>query len=269
MLTFNWRVTYRSEGPLDVHGAGLGVVLADRSVEVGGEDLPVIPGSSLRGVARTELERLLRSVGRFVCQPPHPDRMCPHVRSGTARPGESGSQGKPVSEAEKQNFAGLTAIGREQLVFCDACRIFGSPWLSSAVWFSELVTAEPVKVATRTSVSVSRWTGSAESERLYSFEFVPAGADRSTLLWVGNVEGRLEEPLAGLLLIALRMVSHLGGQKARGFGRVSLVRIEGHVGPSRPDEPLTEDVSNKLMELGWARLERASAPDAKGGSAHD
>lgn len=161
----------------------------------GGSRVPVIPGSSLRGVTRMALERLARSAGLPVCQGPQPEGMCPHGPAAAAR-----------------------ALAETGQPFCLSCRIFGSPWRETAVYFESLV-PQDVRLDIRASVAISRRLSSAERQRLYTTEVASMGAEQGVRL-KGRIEGTLSEPELEWLTAALRSLTHLGADRARGLGAI-------------------------------------------------
>lgn len=190
-----WRITLVAETKAAFHtlGPGRTLPLVDRPIQVDAEGLPVIPGSLVRGRVRAHLERLLRAMGEPVCQPPRPDRMCPHLKE-------------------------VAALLPEDEPYCTACRIFGSAWRESAVVFSDLKLQNGEKESLfRTGVGISRRLGSAQAERLFTTEATAEG-----LRFAGEVEGLLTRKEVGWLLAAFKTVTHLGGDKARGLGQVCL-----------------------------------------------
>jgi CRISPR/Cas system CSM-associated protein Csm3 (group 7 of RAMP superfamily) len=108
--------------------------------------------------------------------------------------------------------------------YCLACRIFGSAWRESAVSFGNFYlinndgSAEE-SFAERTSVSLNRRLNTAEAGRLLVMQTTAPGA---ALTFTGLVEGRLKREELAWLLAAFRLVTHLGGSKARGLGRIAL-----------------------------------------------
>ncbi|GBC92724.1 hypothetical protein HRbin15_01201 [bacterium HR15] len=171
----------------DLHTAGPGrsVPLVDRCVEVDARGEPFIPASSFRGRVRAHLERLLSALGHPVCQPPNPARMCP-LEDGT---------------------------------FCLACQIFGNPSRQSAIHFSDLKPAQAVpELPVRVGIGINRDLQTVEAQRLFLLETVPV----SDVEFVGTVEGWLLSDQLGWLIGAIGLITHLGGNKARGLGRVQV-----------------------------------------------
>lgn len=219
-----------TETPLYIAGAGRTVPLVDRSVEVDEEGLPFIPASSLRGRARAHLERLAKALGEPICSPPRPDRLCPHNR-----------------EVAKQ----LQERGAVE-PFCLACRTFGSSWRNSTVDFSDLRVVERQRkllhrdsFPLRAGVSLSRRLGTAQPEKLFVIETAPANVEDEKLGFEGVIEGLLDRSEIGWLLAALRSITHIGGNKARGLGRirVDIERLE-----------LWDEKSRKWIEEDWKKI---------------
>jgi CRISPR/Cas system CSM-associated protein Csm3 (group 7 of RAMP superfamily) len=172
--------------PLHISGPGENLPLIDRCIQVDHRGEPIIPASSLRGRARAHLERLARLFGHPICTPPRPELTCPH--------------------------------NPDVPPFCLACRIFGSSWRQSHLAFNDmtLISTPPEHPWHRTGVGISRYTGTVREERLFVTQTLPP------LQFEGTVEGELEEEELGWLLAACRTINHIGGEKARGMGRLRI-----------------------------------------------
>ena len=194
------RIALRAELRTALHilGPGRAAALTDRPIELDPDGYPLIAASSIRGRLRAHLERLLAAYGQPVCAPPAAERMCPH---GPARP-DGG--------------------------YCMACRIFGSPWREAGITTSDLLLDPDQRVDSsllrgeRTSVSISRRLGTAQSERLFALETTRPALDGAPLAFQGTLIGRIEPVEAGYLLAAVGLVTHAGGSKARGLGELRL-----------------------------------------------
>lgn len=201
-MTQQWRLELEIETQSAFHtfGPGQTLPLVDRALQVDAEGYPYIQGSTVRGRIRVHLERLLKGLGQPVCRPPRPQGTCPHY--------------KPIGDQ-------LAARGER---YCLACRIFGSAWRQSTLAFTDFPLhrtglAPEAYAGERTSVGISRRLGSAQAERLFHSQTTTPG-DR--LRFVGQAQGRLTDEEMGWLLAAIRLVTHLGGHKARGLGRVRM-----------------------------------------------
>ncbi len=197
MSRFRVEITVQSLSGVAIAGGRLPRPELDRGTLRDWESRPMIPGSSLRGRARAQLEGILRALGQAVCAAPAAERMCPQVRLPELPPEEE---------------------------YCLACRIFGSPWRPSTVRCGDLRLKHGSEggqahvTDMRPGVGISRYTGTAEPQRLYLLENACRGLE-----YTGRVEGELTEEELPWLLAALASVRHLGGQKARGLGQVELV----------------------------------------------
>jgi CRISPR/Cas system CSM-associated protein Csm3 (group 7 of RAMP superfamily) len=197
-----WNLTLQIELQTAFHtfGPGFSLPLIDQALQVDPKGYPMIPASSVRGRVRAHLERLLKAMKEPVCTPPRPDRTCPH------------------------DPAIRTQLDKLDEPYCRACRIFGSVWRDAAIVFNNFYLIrdgleKEETIADRTSVGISRRLASAQAERLFVRQTTAPG---QLLRFTGKVEGWLPREELGWLLAAIRCVSHLGGGKARGLGRISL-----------------------------------------------
>jgi len=157
--------------------------------------VPYIPGSSIKGRVRSEAERIARSMGYEICNPPDPDKMC----------------GSKVDSEEK---------------LCIICRIFGTAGKklarASKVRFRDaLPIGDVTEYEIRTGVAIDRELGAVYKRMLYTVEAVPAG---SKFRFEMVAENMTDEELR-LLIAAVKSVedSCIGGQSTRGFGKVRIV----------------------------------------------
>ncbi len=197
-----------------------------RSTEPVGTDLPLIkdalgqpfiPGSSLKGVLRSEAERILRAIlpnGQGACLP-------------TASEEErciSNTEMNRLRQQHQANDRKLAQVVRDKS--CLACQTFGSPWLASHVqvrdalvdktnWFGQF--------QVRDGVAIDRDKGTAAANQLYNYETVPAGSRFECHIICEN-----GQPWQwGLLWLALRLFvdgnGALGGFTSRGLGWIQLM----------------------------------------------
>jgi CRISPR/Cas system CSM-associated protein Csm3 (group 7 of RAMP superfamily) len=189
---FRMTLSATAHSALHITGPGRTLPLVDRPLQLDEQGLPVIPASSVRGRIRAHLERLLPAFGLPVCSPPRPELMCPHAR---------------VPDG-----------------FCLACRVFGSPRRDAAVLFNDLK-VQPIRplfnFPQRIQVSISRRLNTAQAERLFSSETTPFSENVQSV-FAGQISGRAEPVELGWMIAAIALVEHIGGDKARGLGRVRL-----------------------------------------------
>ncbi len=228
-MQFRWRAKVQVEARSSFFtlGPGRTLPLLDRSLLVDHDGRPVVPASSLRGRCRAHLERLLKAWGYPVCSPPAPERTCPHNP-------EVWSQ---LPQGEN---------------FCLACRVFGSPWRESAVYFTDLTLVDGVAgvpdrslVDERVGVAIDRRLGAAEERRLFFSETTAPGL---RLRFVGELEALLGEVEMAWLLAALRCITHLGGGKAKGLARAT-VTVKDLVRIDQDGQVATEDANVLLRRV--------------------
>lgn len=200
------------------------------SLEPVGTDMPVmkdplgtpfIPGSSIKGVVRFHVERLLRAVNRrphlWACDP----------------------FGSPCVTPERKTELWKACGGDDecfaQAVFeesCIACRLFGSQWFAGRVAFKDafLLNGDdlPMMTQIRDGVGIDRDLGAARTGIKYDFETVVPGAQFGIEILADNVE----DWELGLLLTVLRLWEEggiaIGGKSTRGagWGVLKNIRIE-------------------------------------------
>lgn len=212
------QVTATLTAAMHILGPGRTMALTERPIELDTEGYPLIPASSIRGRIRAQLERLLVATGAVVCKPPVADQMCPHYsrHSNVDSQSQSGNQ--------------IHFANQPETAYCMACRIFGSSWRAGALVTDNLLLVEQHRLdyaellrTERTSVSISRRLGVAQSARLFSTETTVHELQRGEpLTFSGVFRGRLSRVEAGWLLAALQSVTHVGGNKARGLGSLQL-----------------------------------------------
>ena len=191
------------------------------------EGVPFIPGSSLKGVVRTYVERVLRTMDElkqqrqgqrlWACDPLDERQRC-----------VTGERKRALLEKAGEDDARFTELIWHES--CTACRLFGSPWLASRVAFQDAMLANRDSLLrlteVRDGVGIDRDLGSAKTGIKYDFETVPAGAEFGITIVVENAE----EWEVGLLLLALEAMKRgelpIGGKTTRGPGWGELVNLK-------------------------------------------
>jgi CRISPR/Cas system CSM-associated protein Csm3 (group 7 of RAMP superfamily) len=221
------RLSYR----IDVHsafhiGTGSGAAgLVDGTVLRAADRGLLIPGSTVKGRLRHHLEQIARTLGLACC-------------GGTAA---DPALCKPESPQEAQHR------------LCLACRLFGSEWQPSTLYYSDATLprslrdllldprsgrpADPfdAQVRHRPRIRMDRILRRAAEGALFSFE-----EGRPGLSFEGRIEGRVpctnmdcDAPLPLELLAltaALRLLDSLGGKKTAGLGECRLGVTELQLG---------------------------------------
>lgn len=186
MTPFELEVKVELQSDLHISGVGRAVVLIDRCIERDAQGRPYIPSTSFKGRVRAHYERLMHALGYDMkkCKPPAPGAMC-----------------------------------NDPANLCPACALFGSPVQQSRVEFSHLTPETAAEPTTRIGIGVNRRLNTVEQGRLFFYEAAPQGRVNTLK---GTVRGWATEAEIAQLVAAMRLITHFGGQKARGLGRVRL-----------------------------------------------
>lgn len=205
-------------------GRASGVVGNDLPVLRDALGAPIIPGASLKGALRAQVEALVRSL--------HPGQARDLIetedvmRRAVAAAREEVylaelSRGTPAPVADQRYTAALLSSPISTLMDLT----FGSPWLASRVavrdarvdpayWFGQF--------EVRNGVALNRDTETAEEGLLYDYEVVPAGTRFDFQLVLENAAPWQ----LGLIHLALqpwvRGEAQIGGFRSRGLGYVML-----------------------------------------------
>lgn len=181
---------------------------------------PYIPGSSLKGVLRSHLERLaqadgLEAVSSCGLYEPFGDRQCPTPTWI--------EEGKDSTRAEEADFEKL----------CYTCTLFGSPILAGKVRLPDLDLkaheADPTtfvqQTEVRNGVGINRDSGQAQPGVLYDFEVVPP----DTVFGFDLMVDSPDKNELGLLCAGLQDLCHgrlpIGGKTTRGLGHCVLEQL--------------------------------------------
>jgi len=205
---------------------GLRIGAGGQSADPAASDLPVIktidgkpfiPGSSLRGVLRSHVERIVRAFeavgpGKGACNPIEQGKLC-------------------VTDERREQIRNDASDGEAyaRTIFdesCRVCRVFGSPWLASRVRISDLLCVNGAEAETRDAISIDREKETVANK--YDFEAVPIGSKFQLEIVADN----LSEVERGLLWLGIEELRRgqilVGGFKGRGLGRVKLDNLQLH-----------------------------------------
>jgi CRISPR-associated RAMP protein (TIGR02581 family) len=221
------RATLTMQTALSVGGrASLEPTGTDLPVVRNADGLPFIPGSSLKGVVRAQMERVLRSVNQTLnltaCDPFDDPCVSPGEKDRLSQEVEQLSEDRREREFSQKIWQKM----------CTVCCLFGSPWIASRLAFKDafLRNAEDLPMTTqiRDGVGIDRDLGAARTGIKYDFEVVVPGAQFSIEIVAENVE-----PWElGLLLAIFRPWEEgrlaIGGKSTRGPGWGMLQSLSVH-----------------------------------------
>ena len=177
-----------------------------------------LPGSSLKGVFRSHIEKVIRTLkDGVVCNPfvrTDPDSendqlVCPNYAEVSC-----GNK----FETRQEDLSNEAVY----LESCPACRLFGSTSFIGRVAISDAYLAEgsQQKTEQRDGVGIDRLTGGAASGAKFDLEVVSSGVDFETDIYMRNFE---VWQLGILMLIVTDLedgLIRIGSGRSRGFGNV-------------------------------------------------
>ncbi len=164
----------------------------DNPVIKNADSYPIIPGSSLKGVLRTEMERLLRGLSLNI-------KVCDILISGKDRGGCN---------------------------VCPVCKLFGGNELASSIRIKD-ATANSKRTMVRDAVAIDRKKRKAKEGGKYDTEVVPKSTVFTGICIIENTElGIYEHAKLGAFLSLLDFFNECSGSighaSSRGFGEVRL-----------------------------------------------
>jgi CRISPR-associated protein Csm3 len=174
---------------------------------------PFIPGSSFKGVLRSNAERIAATLyqGNTGIIPP-----CFITDNKDGQDGGCISYTRDVGNMEP---------GDIWKKLCPVCRLFGSPHFASKMAIKDLTVVHDTwfdHFERRDGVAIDRGTETASPRKLYDLEVVPAGVEFDLNIVVENANDKD----LGLLYLALRDfergAAFIGGSKTKGLGNVKL-----------------------------------------------
>jgi len=169
-------------------------------------DVPFIPGSSIKGIFRSTLESFLRSINEKLACDIVGERPCIDIKDGNF---------KKLENEEKIEFIEENA--------CDVCKLFGSNFISSKVEFEDTTQIESKNsISTRDGVGIRRDSESAKDRAKYDYEVVNPGSEFTTHIIGKN----LEDYEVGYILLVIDLINQgyakFGGKKSAGLGRAKI-----------------------------------------------
>jgi CRISPR-associated RAMP protein (TIGR02581 family) len=217
IITLN--ITILNEAPLRI-GAGRGVLsptdLPVITIRLRQQDVPYIPGSSLKGTFRTTAEYIARSLGVRACQA---GACNSNLWDERERIRYGDMLDRLLREGKKEEVLKLLSK------YCLICKIFGSSSFSSHLHFEDAYPQSGVSRGIKAGIAINRRSGAVQRGALYQVEFVNPGHKFKGSIVARNI------PNYGLGLLAVTLdyfnegVVRLGGFKSRGFGKVK-VKVE-------------------------------------------
>ncbi|WP_416175488.1 CRISPR-associated RAMP protein Csx7 [Clostridium sp.] len=200
----------------------------DNSVIRDSNGKPYIPGSSLKGVLRSYLEVLLKSLNIddltsciIVNDPCIKDSDIKTMRNECKARMEKSKKGNFKYNYDEE----LSKKIYDKM--CDVCKIFGSNYFASKLKIKDLYSKDDkVYVERRDGVVIDRDTGTSLNGRKYDFEQVPAGTKFDFYMTVDNLDEKHESILKIIISILENEELKVGGKTSVGLGNIKLIDKE-------------------------------------------
>ena len=202
---------------MHIGGGNINLRGTDSPVVLTPEGEPFIPGSSFKGVFRSTVEKLVGVI---------PSQTTCFLSEGNC---PTANQDTFNNRRRKSNWseAKLVAILDKEL--CDTCKLFGSPFSASKIFFSDLYVDEWAEATqVRDGVAIDRDSERAVDGLKYNYEVVSVGS-------IFKVEIVLEDPSATDLCLACMGLNEfasgmggIGGMRSRGLGNCQLIDLAGY-----------------------------------------
>lgn len=179
-------------------------------------DRPILPGSSLKGNFRSTAERLAVHLGMSACLLDVDLSGVSCITDETYR--KKHHEAFKVLYNEPQKLAWLKDHT------CDVCRLFGSPYQGSRIFFSDGILVEGGEIIqVRDGVCIDRDSGTAVDKMKYDFEVTSKDTVYDITI---DLENPVDEELAlvGAVIAEWEQGFRVGGFTSRGLGRVNLTK---------------------------------------------
>lgn len=213
----------RTITPLHI-GAGedsFNPIQADKGVIVDYDGKPYIPGSSLKGVLRSNIEALVSSEMGFKDK----FKSCLIVNN----PCLSREQVDRIKNKYKDEKVDKDLKIAQEIYgqMCDVCKIFGSNYFASKISIRDCtLKSEKAYIQKRDGVAIDRETGTAADNKKYDYEQVAAGTEFNFYMTVDNLDDKLIDLFRLIINILTRGELQVGGKTTYGLGRIQLIDYE-------------------------------------------
>jgi CRISPR-associated RAMP protein (TIGR02581 family) len=224
------RLVNEAKFTLTITTTGPVLVRSGRATVIGPDMTPVLtfrhgkpqvylPGSSLKGVVRSHLEKVSRTL-RYdpfvVCNPFQTDVSIPDASCGKKLEGRK----KELKKQEREKELTTEVAYKES---CPICRLFGSTEFTGRVSINDAYLtndAQPLPTEQRDGVGIDRLTSGSAHGALFQLEVVSSGVEFQTDVYLRNFE---TWQLGMLLLVVQDMedgLIRIGSGTSRGLGSV-------------------------------------------------
>ena len=203
---------------MHIGGGNINLRGTDSPVVLTPEGEPFIPGSSFKGVFRSTVEKLIGAIPNQTTCSLLEENDCP-----TASQDDFNNRRRNGNWPE----AKLAKILDKEL--CHTCKLFGSPFSASKIFFSDLYVDEWAEATqVRDGVAIDRDSERAVDRLKYDYEVVSVGSTfKMEIVLEGPSDTDLCLACVGLNEFASGM-GGIGGMRSRGLGNCQVIEITGY-----------------------------------------
>lgn len=229
-MRYELRNRYTFDGKLEMktglHIGGGKATLShtDSPVVLTPEGLPFIPGSSLKGVLRSTIEKFVASLpadlGLHSCGLPtedDKDESCPTARQ------------KQIFDARRDPDKAKAIMQKAREDLCHTCQLFGSPFAAGRITINDLYLINDEWSGTtqiRDGVAIDRDRETAKRGAKYDFEVVPSTTVFAMRLLIENATPEDLQLISIGLSEFVSGFGGVGGLRSRGLGACILNGLE-------------------------------------------
>jgi len=207
---------------LHLGGGRLALVSTDAPLVRTPDGDPFIPGASIKGVFRSTVEKLvgaLPGVKTCLLDPDNEDRCI----------GPQGEAQRAFNKERQQNsWSEDQYLAQLDQKLCDTCKLFGSPFMASKIYFDDLylIDRDTAFTQVRDGVGIDRDSERAVDRVKFDYEVVSSGAEFGLKMILDNPTEK-ELALISLGLYEFRNgFVRLGGKKSSGLGSCQLKDLD-------------------------------------------
>ena len=194
-------------------GSGKGDGSTDALVVKDFQGKPFIPGSSVRGVLRSTIERIVASLGQTPCL----------LESSNCVTNSRDLQKEFRELLKKKDKSKIDAFLSDNSKICPVCQLFGSVVLASKIRVTDLqLKRKQAEPSIRHGVAINRDTETAQDKAKFDFEAVPKESTFCFELIGENFTANDQALLAVGIQEMMNGNFWLGGNTARGLGKCKL-----------------------------------------------
>ncbi len=170
---------------------------------------PVIPGSSLKGVLRSNIEMILRNDKSY--------KVCDIFEKECVNENDY----KKMKDSYKTDIRSFS----EELYgkYCDVCKLFGGKHLASKIQFKDMMfIGDKPFFEIRDGVGIDRDKGIYSPGAKYNFEVVSAGTKFDFYMVLENIELKQFKVIDLIIFLLTSGDLCVGGKTSRGMGQIKL-----------------------------------------------